>query len=300
LFWVLPWVGALVMWWDDRLDGTSLSAGIRTAIPEVRSPAAEDRTQQPPVPSRRPKAQCPRFFLVSFLVCSVASSCVGLYFRSHYFITLLPALALLTGVAISRALHLLKHDQTIELFVAIGILGLFIVAVGAALVGHGAIWLGLSGSEAARNVFASTLFTQTARAAEYVKSHASKGARVAVLGSEPQVYFVAGHRSASGHIYMYPLMENHPYALTMQDELIGEIERARPEYVLYIDDELSWLPRGDSQQRIAAWWKEYWARNLDLILTLKIEEGRESDTTVKRPAKDAGPEKHILVFKRRQ
>ena len=295
LLWVLPGVGLLVMWWEERL-----AAG--GSNPEVRGPQSAIRNPQSEVQSRKAVSgiPSPRFFLMTFLFCSFASTCVGLYFRSHYFITLLPALALLTGVAVSRALHLLKHDQTIELFLALAILGLSVIAVGAALIGHGSVWLDMSASQATRSMFGSTLFTETARAADYVKSHASKGARVAVLGSEPEIYFLSGRRSASGHIYMYPLMEEHPYALKMQNELIGEIERARPEYVIYVDDELSWLPRGGSERRIADWWKDYWAANMDLALTLEVEEGSERGADPDRPAKNAPTAKHILIFKRRQ
>jgi hypothetical protein len=120
------------------------------------------------------------------------------------------------------------------------------------------------------------------------------------MGSEPEIYFLSGRRSASGHIYMYPLMEEHPYALKMQNEMIAEIERVRPEYVIYIDDELSWLPRGGSERKIVDWWNDYWAANMDLALTLQIEEGRERTADLDRSAKDAPVEKHILIFKRRQ
>jgi hypothetical protein len=293
LLWVLPGVGALVMWWEERLRGAS---------PKTRghSPQSDAGPQQSPALNRMSRIPHPRFFLMSFLFCSFASTCVGLYFRSHYFITLLPALALLTGVAVSRAVHLLKHDQTIELFLALAILGLFVIGVGAALIGHGSLWLDMSESQATRSVFGSTFFTETARAAAYVKSHAAKDARVAVLGSEPEIYFLSGRRSTSGHIYMYPLMEEQPYALKMQNELISEIERARPEYVIYIDDELSWLPRGGSEQKIANWWKDYWATNMDLALTLAVEEGSERGDATDRPTKDAPAAKQILVFKRRQ
>ena len=234
LFWLLPWIGALVMWWEKRLDAASLRSRVQSPKPEVqdrRSDAGADETglRQSQIANRKSQIQYPRFFLMTFLFCSFASTCVGLYFRSHYFITVLPALAFLTGVAVSRALHLLKHDQTIELFLALLILGLFVIAVGAALVGHGSVWLGMSESQAARSMFGSTLFTEAARAADYVKSHAQKGARVAVLGSEPEIYFVSRRHSASKYIYMYPLMEEQPYALKMQNEMIGEIERARPE-----------------------------------------------------------------------
>jgi hypothetical protein len=300
VFWLLPCIGALVMWWEERLDSASLKA--KDASPKSRSPdpKPEGGTQPSPAPSRKSKIIYPRFFLMTLLLCAFASTSVGLYFRSHYFITVLPALALLAGVAISRALYLLKHDQTIELFLALAILGLFVIAVGAALVGYGPVWLGLSKDQATRSIFASTLFTETARAADYVKTHTPTSARVAVLGSEPEIYFLSGRRSASGHIYMYPLMEEHAYALKMQNELIGEIEHARPEYIVYIDDELSWLPRGGSERKIANWWKDYWATNMDLALTLKVEEGREGGAGADRSAKGAPSPKQILVFKRRQ
>ena len=138
-------------------------------------------------------------------------------------------------------------------------------------------------------MYGSTLFTETARAADYLKTHTAKGARVAVLGSEPEIYFLSRRRSASGHIYMYPLMEEHPYALKMQNEMIGEIERARPEYVLYIDDEFSWLPRGGSERKIANWWKGYWAANMDLVLTLEVEDGKERGTDLDKPARTRRP-----------
>jgi hypothetical protein len=299
LFWLLPGVGALVMWWEGRLDGASLRSRVQSPKSRSPDPRSDAGTQQSPTVASKSRIQYPRFFLITFVFCSFASTCVGLYFRSHYFITLLPALALLTGVAVSRALHLLKHDQTIELFLALAILGLFVIAVGAALIGQGSVWLGMSESQATRSVFGSTLFTETARAAAYIKSHSSKSARVAVLGSEPEIYFLSGRRSASGHIYMYPLMEEHPYALKMQNEMIGEIERTQPEYVIYVDDELSWLPRSGSERKIVSWWKDYWAANMDLVSTLEVEEGRERGVDVDRPAKDEPPVKHILIFKRR-
>ena len=197
-------------------------------------------------------------------------------------------------------LHLLRHDRTIELFLAVPILGMFAIGLGAALIGHGAVWLTLPPAQALRSIFGSTLFAETARAADYLKSHTSKEARVAVLGSEPEIYFLSRRRSASGFIYMYPLMEEQPYALKMQEQMIDEIERARPEYLLYIDDEFSWLRKPDSKRRVFEWWNDYWTRNLDLVMTTQVEEGQERGTDMVRPTADAPTVKHILIFKRRQ
>jgi general stress protein CsbA len=287
LLWVLPWVGALVMWWEARLDaGTPKS--------EARRPKSESN-----ITHHASRITYPRFFLTALLFCSVASASIGLYFRAHYFILVLPVLALLTGVAVSRGLYLLKHDQTIELFLALPILGLFGIAVCAALIGHGAVWFALSPEQAMRSAYGTTLFAEAARVADYLKAHTAKDDRIAVLGSEPEIYFYSRRRAATGHIYMYPIMEERPYAAKLQEEMIAEIERARPAYVVYVDDPFSWLTQANSPQRIFEWWKAYWASDLDLVQTIEFQDGLARGLDMDRPMKDTPAPNHILVLKRR-
>lgn len=298
LFWILPWFGALVMWWESRLDDGEVKG-------EGRRQKAGGRSPEPGADGREAAAgqsqvSHPRFFLMLWLFCSFASASVGFYFREHYFILVLPALAWLSGVAVSRGLYLLKHDQTIELFLAIPMLGLFVVAVCAALIGHGAVWLALPPDQSMRSIFGSTLFAETARVADYLKARTPSGERIAVLGSEPEIYFHSRRRAATGHIYMYPLMEENPAAPKLQEGLIAEIERARPTYIVYVDDQFSWLPRPNSPQRIFEWWRSYWAAELDLVLTVEVEEGLARGTDTAQPMPGAGASHHILVFKRRQ
>jgi hypothetical protein len=304
ILWVLPWVGALVMWWESRLDGDSLTSKVQSLKSEGRSPRSnveeeEAGARHSSIANRQSQIPCPRFFLTVLLFCSFASASVGLYFREHYFILVLPVLALLTGVAVSRGLYLLKHDQTIELFLAVPILGLFVIAVCAALIGHGAIWLALTPEQAIRSTYGSTLFAETVRVADYLKAHAAPDARVAVLGSEPEIYFYARRRAATGHLYMYPLMEEHPYALKLEEQVIGEIERARPEYVVYVDDEYSWLTQPSSPQKLFEWWKAYWTANLDLVQTIDFQEGLARGMDMDKPQKEPPVPYHILIFKRR-
>jgi len=268
VLWILPWVGALVMWWERRLITRY------------------------------------RFLITLLLFCSFASVSIGLYFRGHYFIPLLPVLALLTGLAVSRGVHLLRHDDTIELFLALSILGLFVVALGASLIGNGSIWLGMTPVEAMRSVCGTTLFSEAAGVADYIKANSAPDARVAVLGSEPEIYFYARRRGATGYLYMYPLMEQQDFALKMQREMIAEIERARPEFVVYVDDDYSWLPRPNSERKLFDWWPDYWAKNLDLVRTIEFEEGLErmadADNPAKRSTASAATRNHILILKRRR
>jgi 4-amino-4-deoxy-L-arabinose transferase-like glycosyltransferase len=263
LLWLLPWTGALVMWWDERL--------------EVRQ----------------------RFFIAALLVCSFASVSVGFYFRQHYFILLLPAMAVLSGAAVSRSLRVLRRDKTLELFLAVPILGLFAFGVLAVLIGNGSMLFADAPDKIVQELYQSTLNLESVKAADYLKTHAPKDARVAVVGSEPQIYFGADRRSATGYIYMYPLMEPQPYAARMQEEMIAEIERARPEYAVYVDDDFSWRRDPDSLRKLDDWWKEYWPANYALAATFDIQESKDEAAALAPAANANGEPKRLLVLKRK-
>lgn len=263
VFWLLPWVGALMMWWDERLDANR------------------------------------RFLLTALFLFSVASISVGFYFRQHYFILMLPALALLIAVAVSKSILLLRGDKSVELFLALGIVVVAVVATGAVLIGNGAVWFTLSPKKAVEQIYASSVFGDTRDAGEFIRANTKPDARIAVIGSEPEIYFYSGRRSATGHIYTYALMELHPYALTMQEEMIRQIEEAKPEYVVYVKNHFSWLTRPESEKKILTWWETYWSQNLELVQTITTREGEE-ELSEKTPEAAGRSGNVLLVLKRKK
>ena len=69
---------------------------------------------------------------------------------------------------------------------------------------------------------------------------------------------------------MYPLMDPEPVGRKLQEEMIHEIEKSRPDYVVFVDDETSWLKEPNSDPKILNWANSYWA-NLDLVKTFSIQ-----------------------------
>ena len=262
IFWLLPWVGALMMWWDERL--------------EIRH----------------------RVFLTALFLCSAASISIGFYFREHYFIQLLPVLALLIAVAVSRSLSLLRGDQSIELFLALGVLAVSVLATGAVLIGNGAIWFAYAPRKAVEQIYGTTVFGDARDAAAFIKTNAAPDARIAVIGSEPEIYFYARRRSATGHIYTYALMETQPHALKMQEEFIREVEAARPEYVVHVNNPLSWLSVPESERKVLDWWPKYWADHLELLRTLTTRQG-EAEFRERDPAPPGSSGNYLVIFKRK-
>src|SRR5581483_7749057 len=89
-------------------------------------------------------------------------------------------------------------------------------------------------------------FVEAIDTATYIHDHTSPSDRIAILGSEPEIFFYAQRRSATGYIYTYPLMENQKFAHQMQMEMIAEITRGRPKYIVRVTNAPSWLRRPDS------------------------------------------------------
>jgi len=93
--------------------------------------------------------------------------------------------------------------------------------------------------------------------ARYIRERTGPDDRIAVLGSEPEIYFYADRKSATGYIYTYPLMEAQPYASRMQDEMMREIEAAHPAYVVIVIVPGSWSGQATSDERILIWMDRY-------------------------------------------
>jgi len=93
--------------------------------------------------------------------------------------------------------------------------------------------------------------------AEYIKENTKSQDCIAVLGSEPQIYFYAHRRPATEHIYMYGLMEHQPFALRMQEELIEQVEKAKSPFLVYATFWASWLRGHDSEKKVLSWMQGY-------------------------------------------
>ena len=72
------------------------------------------------------------------------------------------------------------------------------------------------------------------------------------------------------------LMENHKYALTMQEEMIREIESACPEYLVFVNVATSWLWRQESEGMIFEWFKRY-QENYNLVGVIDILAANRTD-----------------------
>jgi len=193
------------------------------------------------------------------LLCGLIATSAGLYFRNQYFILLLPAVALLAGVAVEAVTRRLAADATPVRRAAVAV-GLVAVPLLHLVYLERAILFTATPRQVGRALYGMNPFPEAIEIARYVKEHAAAGDRIAVVGSEPEIYFYAQRRGATGYIYTYALMEPQPYASRMQAEMIREIEAGNPRFVVFVRVWSSWLIRPESDQTIFRWFDEYQKR----------------------------------------
>jgi len=205
-----------------------------------------------------------RLFIFGLLLFSFLAICPGFYFRQHYYIMMLPAMALFIGIGLRSiaALPALSHRGVFrQVLPAV----LFSAAVTYGFVSERSYLFSLPPAQVSRTIYDLNPFPEAVEIARYIRDHTDPHDRIAVLGSEPEIYFYADRLSATGHIYMYGLMEEQPFAERMQMQLISEIEAMRPEYVVVVNVETSWLVRAASSRKILEWGESFVRNRYDLV-----------------------------------
>ena len=197
-----------------------------------------------------------RVFLVLYVFFSLLSICPGFYFRPHYFLLLLPCSSLLAGMAISILMDFLSRFSFKIMKIGIPIT-LSVVCASQLIYQQYDYLFSMTPFQVTRSTYGPNPFFESVQIAEFIRQRTNKDDHVAILGSEPQIYFYSKRRSASGYVYMYPLMENHDFALQMQKDFIKDVETKKPKYLVFVNVFTSWLRRQDSNLMVFDWFNNY-------------------------------------------
>jgi 4-amino-4-deoxy-L-arabinose transferase-like glycosyltransferase len=207
--------------------------------------------------------------ILLFTLFSFLSICLGFYFRGHYFVTLLPAVAILSGIFIdflsSRGFTFLK--SSLSKYIGAGI---FTAAALIGITGHREYFFKGDPVKLSRSIYGTNPFPECIEIAKFIEARSTVNDTVAVFGSEPQIFFYAKRHSSSGYIYMYSLMETHEYVLPMQKEMIAEVEASKPKFIVDVRSPMSWLQHWESEIYIFQWFENYITDNYNLVGVVDI------------------------------
>ena len=240
-----------------------------------------------------------RAFIIFFAIFSFLSVCPGFYFRPHYFITLLPAISLLSGIFIDY-LNTKSGAFFRAPYLRFTGTGIFIAALLTGIASQKEYFFSEAPAAISRKIYGANPFPESIPLSKFIEDRSNRDDRIAVFGSEPQIYFYSHRRSATGYIYTYSLMEHHDYALSMQKEMIREVESAQPKFVIVVSMDTSWLVQPDSEKYILGWLDDYIREKYRLVGVADII---SPELTVYRWDADARryavqSQYHVLVFEK--
>jgi len=235
------------------------------------------------------------FFVVGFCLFSFLAVCPGLYFRSHYFILLLPAISLLAGLAVSAAVQWFEKPWLRMLPPLV-----FFIAFSYSVWQQWDFFLEMDPLTDCRSMYGPNPFPEAIKIADYIKEHSSPTDTIAVLGSEPEIDFYSGRHSATGYVYMYPLMEHQAFAAEMQKAAVAEIEASRPEYVVSVNVSFSWLVQPSSDRYLLTWSQSYVRREYDLVGVVDIAQDTRYVWGAEAATYQPLSQWTVQVFKRKQ
>jgi hypothetical protein len=208
---------------------------------------------------------------------------------------LLPAVALLAGVGVSSMRQFLS-ERKMPYPVQVS----WVLIIAATMVGPilllGRFFFIASPVEACRMMYGENPFPESIEIADYIRNHSLEDDKIAVIGSEPQIYFYSNRKSATGYIYVYGLMELQDYAFKMQIEMMGEIEKARPKHVVFVDIPASWLVKTYSDRTILRWAQKYLGSYYRTVGIVDIFPDRDSQAYWDDEARGKQPQSQYSVY----
>jgi 4-amino-4-deoxy-L-arabinose transferase-like glycosyltransferase len=196
-----------------------------------------------------------RSWLLGFTLASLLTTVPGFYFRTHYFLLTLPALGLLAGCAVSGACEAWRRKAGTTRF-NLWPTGVYALLLVFSVIKTSVVWSVFS-AQGAHALYGAELFPEAEIVSKFIQANSKPDAQIAVLGSEPEIYFLSHRHSATGYIYAYPLMEPQPFAAAMQRDMIREIETNAPEFMVFVNQNFSWVQAPQSDTTIFRWWNDY-------------------------------------------
>jgi hypothetical protein len=188
-------------------------------------------------------------FTALLLLFSILAVSAGGSFNANYFAMLLPAAALAIGGGVASAERVRRWPVIC-----------FAAACACSVFVQRDYLFTMTPEEFSRITYGRNPFLEAVKVGDYIRANSRNDARIAVLGSEAEISFYSDRPLATGYLFAYSLMEEHRWAATLQGEMIGEIEASKPEFIVFVDNPLSWIVRAHSSRAIFYWAADYTSR----------------------------------------
>ena len=163
-----------------------------------------------------------------WLAAALLAVLAGGYLRRHYFVYLVPPLALLAGAGLHGVARCVASGRIASALAPLLALGIVAHAVAVSP------WYYFPSSEEhrVRRIYQQNPFFESLPIAAWLAARSEPDDSIFIFGSEPQILFYAKRRSATRYMFVYPLHAPFGRVVERQREALREVREARPRFVV--------------------------------------------------------------------
>ena len=197
-----------------------------------------------------------KVFAVLLLLMMFGGVATGFHFYQHYFVMLLPAVGLFTGIGLQLLKDKLPIDPKWSHWLSISI---FVIAWLQIFSSRSDYFTNPDTTKILETTYGSNPFPESVEIGKYLNSIKQPDDKMVVFGSEPQIPFYADIPLATGDAFIYPLADGGKYSDTLQQRMIQKVEVAKPRFLVYVQSGMSWLAPLDNP--LITWMKAEVTKN---------------------------------------
>lgn len=243
-----------------------------------------------------------KLFALSLAAFSLMTIVPGYYFYGHYWIQLVPAVSILSGITCHVILAVIKDRFKKRFtFAKYTYLALFAFFTFLHLNKFKSYYFKPNYEKVLRQVYSINPFSEAMEVAKFVNSIAKPEDQLMVIGSEPEVYIYTHKTSPTNHLFFSTIVSNVPQQRQWQEEYAASIEKQSPKYIVYFTNFISLLPQENADRYIVNWAADYITENYNLIGLCEMFPGQRSTYSWKEQVKNLNPRTRqpILVYERK-
>jgi hypothetical protein len=228
----------------------------------------------------------------------------GNHYYGHYFLQFIPAVALSIGVCVYSLKEVFEKRMNMKSFATILPVGIFALGFLGNVSAMKEYYFNPNLTKVLRNVYGLNPFPESWAVAKYLNEKMKTDDRIAVLGTEIQMYVYTNKISpsrfaGSGVLVEFPVIQQKQW----QQEFISDVEKVSPKYVVLYAHPISWMTNPKSDMTIFGWIDKYTRENYDIIAYADIYSDQtlyvwDRENVMKNPPNPKSQYK-ILVYEKK-
>lgn len=238
-----------------------------------------------------------KIFAFLLLGASFMTIVPGYFFYGHYWIQMIPGLAIVAGLTYQSIIGIIQKYFNLTnvryQYIYLGIFGLLTFNHVSGLKSY---YYHPNYERILRTVYGNNPFPESMEIANYINANSKPEDNIVLLGSEPQIYFYTKKRCPSRFAYFTALVNNTAYHKEWQREFTADVEKAKPKFVVFFNHPFSLLVQPNTDNYIFEWANKYINEGYQLIGLVDMIDGQQSSYIWKEALNNYKPISKNLIY----